>query len=118
MAHAAFAALPGPFRHACTGLVIRVVEIADRAQLDGLNIDDPLELTGLYEGIALTERSVADQPLAPDTVWLFRRAILFEWVVRGDVDLTELVTHVLVHEIAHHLGWSDDDIRAVDDWTL
>ena len=72
----------------------------------------------LYDGIALTERSVMHQPTGPDTVWLYRRPILEEWIDRGDVALDRLVLHVLVHEIAHHLGWSDDDIRGVDDWTL
>ena len=57
------------------------------------------------------------QPDRPDAVWLYRRPILEEWIDRGDVALDRLVRHVLVHEIAHHLGWSDDDIRAVDDWT-
>jgi predicted Zn-dependent protease with MMP-like domain len=83
-----------------------------------MGIADPFELTGLYEGVALTERSVMDQPTSPDAVWLFRRPILEEWIERGDVTLDQLVLHVLVHEIAHHLGWSDEDIQAVDDWTL
>ena len=82
-----------------------------------MEIDDPFELTGLYDGIALTQKSVFDQPEGPDIVWLFRRPILEEWIDRGDIALGALVAHVLVHEIAHHLGWSDDDIRAVDDWT-
>jgi predicted Zn-dependent protease with MMP-like domain len=117
MARAAFAALPAEVRRACEGLAVRVEDLADDEMLDDLEIDDPYSLTGLYEGTALTERSVSDQPTRPDTVWLFRRAILDEWVERGDVELERLVSHVLVHEIAHHLGWSDDDIRSVDDWT-
>ena len=117
MARAAFEALPPEVRRACEGLAVRVEDFADREMLADLEIDDPFSLTGLYEGTALTERSVFDQPTRPDTVWLFRRAILDEWVERGDVELERLVSHVLVHEIAHHLGWSDDDIRAVDDWT-
>jgi predicted Zn-dependent protease with MMP-like domain len=83
-----------------------------------MGLEDPYELTGLYDGVALTERSVMDQPLRPDAVWLYRRPILEEWIDRGDVGLDKLVSHVLVHEIAHHLGWSDEDIRSVDDWTL
>lgn len=84
--------------------------------LAGLGIEDPFELTGLYDGIPLTEKSVMDQPMGPDTVWLFRRAILDEWVDRGNVTLRELVAHVTVHEFAHHFGWSDDDIAAIDPW--
>jgi predicted Zn-dependent protease with MMP-like domain len=118
LAQEALARLPGDVRAACAGLVVLVEDFADEHTLADLGIEDPFELTGLYDGIALTERSVFDQPEQPDAVWLFRRPILDEWIERGDVELGRLVAHVLVHEIAHHLGWSDDDIRAIDDWTL
>jgi predicted Zn-dependent protease with MMP-like domain len=81
-----------------------------------MGIESPYDLTGLYEGIPLTEKSVSDQPQQPDTVWLFRRAILEEWVERGDIGLADLVTHVVVHEFAHHFGWSDEDIATIDPW--
>ena len=61
-------------------------------------------------------KSSADQPQQPDTIWLFRRPILDEWADRGDEMLGHLVAHVLVHELAHHFGWSDDDIAAIDRW--
>jgi predicted Zn-dependent protease with MMP-like domain len=114
----AFAGLPAEVRRACADLALRVADFADDDLLDEMGIDDPYELTGLYDGIALTERSVMHQPTGPDAVWLYRRPILEEWIDRGDVALDHLVRHVLVHEIAHHLGWSDDDIARVDDWTL
>ena len=117
LADRAFAELPADVRHACQGLALRVADFASDDVLDELGIEDPFELTGLYDGIALTERSVLHQPSQPDAVWLYRRPILEEWIDRGDIPLDDLVRHVLVHEIAHHLGWSDDDIRAVDDWT-
>lgn len=117
LARAAYADLPPEVRRVCEGLLIRVADFAPDDVLDDLGIDDAFELTGLYDGAALTGRSVLDQPTGPDTVWLYRRAILEEWIERGDVPLDRLVAHVLVHEIAHHLGWSDEDIRAVDDWT-
>ncbi len=72
--------------------------------LDDLGIEDAFELTGLYEGVALTDKSVSDMVQMPDAVWLFRRPILDEWAARGDVALDALVRHVLVHEIAHHFG--------------
>ena len=72
--------------------------------------------TGLYDGIPMTEKSVMDVPHGPDVVWLFRRPILDEWADRGNVTLTELVAHVTIHEFAHHFGWSDDDIAAIDPW--
>jgi predicted Zn-dependent protease with MMP-like domain len=117
LARRALAGLPAEVRAACAGLAIRVVDFADDEVLREMEIEDPFELTGLYEGVPLTEKSVFDQPNRPDAVWLFRRPILEEWIDRGDVSLDHLVQHVLVHELAHHLGWSDDDIRAVDDWT-
>ncbi len=118
IAASAFAALPEEVRTACAGLGIQIADFADEDLMMEIGIEDPYELTGLYEGIALTEKSVMDQPNRPDMVWLFRRPILEEWVARGDVALDRLIAHVLVHEIAHHLGWSDEDILAVDDWTL
>ena len=113
----AFAALPPEVRQTCADLALRVADFAPDDILDELGIEDPYELTGLYDGVALTGRSVMMQADRPDAVWLYRRPILEEWVDRGDVELDRLVQHVLVHENAHHLGWSDDDIRAVDDWT-
>ncbi|HBS21113.1 metallopeptidase family protein, partial [Thalassospira sp.] len=52
----------------------------------------------------------------PDTIWIFREPILEEWRDRGDIDLADLVTHVVVHELAHHFGWSDADIAHIDRW--
>jgi predicted Zn-dependent protease with MMP-like domain len=117
LAQAALGRLPAAVRASCADVAIRVEDFPNDAMLAELEIDDPFELTGLYEGVALTERSAFDQRTSPDVVWLFRRPILDEWIERGDVSLARLVAHVLVHEIAHHLGWSDDDIRNVDDWT-
>jgi len=118
MARAAFEDMPGEMRAQCGSLVIRVAELAEEEDLAALGIDDPFELTGCYIGVALTEKSVEDIAPAPDEVWLYRRAILDEWAARGDVTLGALVAHVLVHEIAHHFGWTDDEIAAVDDWRL
>ncbi len=116
LAEAAVAALPDPFRRAAAEVLLRVEDLADDAMLDAVGADDPFELTGLYEGVPMTEKSVMDQPSGPDTVWLFRRAILDEWVERGDVPLDRMVTHVTVHEFAHHFGWSDADIARIDPW--
>ena len=81
-----------------------------------MDIVDPFDLTGLYEGVPLTQKSVMDQPMGPDVIWLFRRPILDEWTARGDVALGDLVTHVFVHELAHHFGWTDAEIAAIDPW--
>jgi predicted Zn-dependent protease with MMP-like domain len=116
MALAAREALPEAFRAAAQAVLLRVEELAEDALLDELGIDDPYELTGLYEGIPLTHKSVSFPSMRPDTVYLYRRAILDEWIARGDIGLEALVRHVLVHELAHHFGWSDDDIAAIDRW--
>lgn len=117
LARRALAGLPPEVRRACEGVGIHVADFADEDMLREMEIEDPFEVTGLYDGTPLTEKSVFDQSTRPDAVWLFRRPILEEWIERGDVGLDHLVAHVLVHELAHHLGWSDDDIRDVDDWT-
>lgn len=111
-------ALPEQFRGPAASVALRVVDFATEDMLDDLGIDDPFGLTGLYEGVPLTLKSTSDQPERPDVIWLFRRAILDEWVARGDVTLAALVTHVFVHELAHHFGWSDDDIATIDEWWL
>ena len=118
LARAAFDAQPAAFRQPCEGLLIRVADFADQETLAEMGIENAFELTGLYQGIALTEKSVMDVATEPDTVWLYRRPILHEWAERGDVALAKLIAHVLVHEIAHHFGYSDDDIAAIDDWRL
>ncbi|MEM6441051.1 MAG: metallopeptidase family protein [Pseudomonadota bacterium] len=116
LAEAAFDALPPQMRAACGPLLIRVEDWPDEAVLAEMGIEDPYDLTGLYDGVALTEKSEGDLPGPPDAVILFRRALLDEWVDRGDVTLEALVRHVLVHEIAHHFGWSDARIAQVDRW--
>ena len=109
-------ALPDAFRAPACTVALQVVETAPPDVLAEFEIDDALELTGLYQGIPLTEKSVFDQPQAPDTIWLFRQAILAELADRGTVTLPEMVRHIYVHELAHHFGWSDDDIAEIDRW--
>lgn len=107
---------PEPFRKGAREVVIRVEDWPPEEFLRELGIGDPLELTGLYDGVPMTQKSFADPAPFPDTVWLFREPILAEWRDRGDVDLADLVAHVTVHEFAHHFGWSDEDIAVIDPW--
>ncbi|WP_297767414.1 metallopeptidase family protein [uncultured Roseovarius sp.] len=116
MARRALAQLPEAFRSATRDVALIVTDWPPQHILQEMEIDDPLDLTGLYEGIPLTEKSSFDQPLGPDTVWLFRAPILAEWKGRGNVRMSDLVRHVVVHEFAHHLGWSDADIASIDRW--
>jgi len=116
LADAARASLPEPFAAAAADVALQVVDFAPDDILADLNIEDPFELTGLYQGVPMTEKSVFDSPGQPDVIWLYRAAILDEWLARGDVTLDHLITHIFVHELAHHLGWSDEDIAVIDRW--
>ena len=116
MAQRAIESFPEPFRRSAAEVLVEVVDWPPEDVLTEMEIDNPLELTGLYEGIPLTERSVSDPSPWPDRVWLFREPILAEWRDRGDIALEDLVVHVTVHEFAHHFGWSDDDIARIDRW--
>lgn len=113
MAREAWAALPASFRDLAGDVLIRVEDFADEDVLADLGIDDPFELTGLYSGVDLTQRSIMDPAPAQPMVFLYRRPILDEWIERGDVDLAELVAHVLIHEVGHHFGLSDDHMDAL-----
>ncbi|SFR16244.1 metallopeptidase family protein [Poseidonocella sedimentorum] len=116
LARAAMSGLPAQFRAAAAQVLLRIADLPDDAMLDDLGIDSPFELTGLYEGVPLTEKSFDDPAGPPDTIWLFRRPILDEWADRGTVTLGALVSHVLVHELAHHFGWTDEEIARIDRW--
>ena len=116
LAHDTISTLPEPFRDPPTLVRIRVEEFPEEEVLEELGVDDAFDLTGLYDGIPLTEKSTAEQMTRPDVVWLFRRPILDEWAERGDVSIQDLVAHVVVHELAHHFGWSDEQIAAIDRW--
>lgn len=116
MARDAVLALPEPHRAAALLVALQVVDFPPDDMLEAMGLESPYDLTGLYEGIPLTEKSVSDQPQQPDTVWLFRRPILEEWIERGDIGLADLVVHVTIHEFAHHFGWSDEDIATIDAW--
>jgi predicted Zn-dependent protease with MMP-like domain len=114
LAEAAFAELPEAFRRLAGEVLFRVDDFPDEEVLDALGIQDPFELTGLYQGVDLGQRSILGP--APESSWIFlyRRPLLDEWADRGDVTLAELVSHVLVHEIGHHFGLSDEQIDLIE----
>jgi predicted Zn-dependent protease with MMP-like domain len=114
MAEAAFAAIPKELREAVRGTALLVEEVPDEDTLRDLGLEHPWELTGLYRGTPLTEKSSLDVPMVPDTILLYREPILVEWVESGE-DLFSLVRNVLIHEIGHHFGFSDDEISRLED---
>ena len=114
LAQAAFAALPDDFRRAAGDVVIRVDDFADEEVLAGFGMEGPFELTGLYHGGDIGSRDGLGPAPEPSRILLYRRPILDEWCERGDVGLSEIIAHVLIHEIGHHFGLTDDDIDAIE----
>lgn len=116
VARRTFLGFPAAFRVMAESVLIRVADWPSDEMLDELEIEDAYELTGLYEGVPLPEKSFDFPEISPDVIWLFREPILAEWEERGDVELDDLIAHVTIHEFAHHFGWSDDEIARVAPW--
>ncbi len=113
MAEHALAAIPAFLREKVRGAAIIVEDVPDDEMLRALGLDSPWELTGLYRGIPLTAKSSGDVSMMPDEILLFREPILLEWIETGE-DLFRLVRNVLIHEVGHHFGLSDDDIDRLE----
>lgn len=107
-------ALPEPFASHLKDVVLQVDEFASDEILESMGIDDPFDLTGLYEGLPLNRKSVDISGTLPDRILLFRRPILDEWA-NGEETLERLVAHILIHEAGHHFGFSDEDMHALEE---
>jgi len=114
LAEAAIARMPEQFRRHLEGVVLRIDDFAEEEVLDQLGIEDPFDLSGLYTGRPIGEQSSMLSGELPAMIHLYRRPLLDEWAETG-VSLEELVTHVIVHEVGHHFGFSDDDMHAIED---
>ncbi len=115
LAEAAYARLPANFRQAAGRITIHVQDFADPDVLAEMGIADPMQLTGLYHGIPLIHDSVTFPALEHARIFLYRRPLLAELETRPDVTLDELIEHVVIHELGHHFGWSDDEMHELLD---
>jgi predicted Zn-dependent protease with MMP-like domain len=114
LAEAAIARLPQEFRRHLTNVVLRIEDYADDEVLEQLGIEDAFELTGLYSGRSLDKQDSWTSGELPPMIHLYRRPLLDEWAETG-VSLEALITHVIVHEIGHHFGFSDADMHAIEE---
>ena len=114
LAEAAIARLPERFRRHLANVVLRIADYADEEVLKALGIEDPFDLTGLYSGRPLDKQDSWSSGELPPMIHLYRRPLLDEWAETG-VGLEDLITHVIVHEVGHHFGFSDDDMHALED---
>jgi predicted Zn-dependent protease with MMP-like domain len=113
MARDVFAGLPSDFRDLCEGVVIRVDDFPTDEVLDDMEAESEFDLLGLFQGVGLPFRSHQDVAPMPNMVWLYRRPILDYWA-EHDETLGHIVRHVLIHEIGHHFGLSDQDMEAIE----
>jgi predicted Zn-dependent protease with MMP-like domain len=114
MARAALMVIPEPLRGFAKDVVVRVDDFPDDDVCAEMNLESPFEILGLYQGIALNEKDVGTSDTQPDMVFLYRRPILDYWAETGE-ELNWIVRHVLIHEIGHHFGFSDDDMHALEE---
>ena len=113
LAEEAYSGLPESFRQAAGRIVIHVQDFADPEVLADFGITDPYELTGLYQGVPLIHDSVTFPSPETARIFLYRMPLLAEIRTRPDVTLTELIEHVVIHELGHHFGWSDEEMHTL-----
>jgi predicted Zn-dependent protease with MMP-like domain len=114
LADEAYARLPDAFRKLCAGVVIKVEDFPDDETLEEMGCETEFDLLGLFRGLGLAQEGATPQTgRFPNMIWLYRRPMLDYWADH-DETLGHLVTHVLVHEIGHHFGLSDEDMEAIE----
>ena len=113
MAHDIFERLPAQFRKLCEGVIIRVDDFPTEEVMDEMECETEFDLLGLFQGVGLPQQSFGDVARLPNMVWLYRRPILDYWA-EHDETIGHIVRHVLIHEIGHHFGLSDDDMEAIE----
>ena len=113
VAREAYAGVPVELRRFVQNVIIRVQDFPDDETLEDLECESPFDLLGLYRGVDLSQKSVLDTPEDVDMIFLYRRPILDYWCEAGE-DLTHVVRHIMIHEIGHHFGLSDDDMERIE----
>ena len=113
LAAEAYGRLPENFRALCEGLIIRVEDFPTAEVVEQTNLETEFDLLGLFQGVGLPFQAESSPSQLPNMIWLYRRPILDYWT-ENEESLGAIVTHVLVHEIGHHFGLSDDDIDAIE----
>jgi predicted Zn-dependent protease with MMP-like domain len=113
VAREAYAGVPVDLRRFVQNVIIRVQDFPDDETMEDLDCESPFDLLGLYRGVDLSQKSVLDTPEDVDMIFLYRRPILDYWCEGGE-DLTHVVRHIMIHEIGHHFGLSDDDMERIE----
>ncbi|MFT5180395.1 MAG: putative Zn-dependent protease with MMP-like domain [Alphaproteobacteria bacterium] len=113
IASEAFATIPGALAQHLADVAIHVVDFPDDETLEALDLESPFDLLGLYQGISLDQKSISDTLTDIDRIYLYRRPLLDYWC-ESEEDLYHVIRHVLIHEIGHHFGFSDDDMEAIE----
>jgi predicted Zn-dependent protease with MMP-like domain len=113
LAAEAYSRLPQRFRGLCEDLIIRVEDFPTQEVAESMQLESEFDLLGLFQGVGLPFQSVSAPQVMPNMIWLYRRPILDYWAEHEE-SLGAIVTHVLVHEVGHHFGLSDDDIEAIE----
>jgi predicted Zn-dependent protease with MMP-like domain len=106
--------LPSPFADSLGEIVLLVEEVADLATARSVGLNHPMQLSGLYQGVSLNLQSIEHSGMLPEKITLYRRPIIAEWR-ETRVGLEQLVSHIVIHEVGHHFGFSDDDMHALED---
>jgi predicted Zn-dependent protease with MMP-like domain len=113
LAQASLSTIPEELRRHVRDVVIRVEEFPDEETEQEMELETPFDLLGLYRGVDLAHKSVMDAPQGPDMIFLYRRPLLDYWCDTGE-NLSDIVRHVLIHEIGHHFGFSDEDMEEIE----
>jgi predicted Zn-dependent protease with MMP-like domain len=113
LAYDALTTIPDELRRHVANVVIQVEDFPDDEVAEEMELETPFDLLGLYSGVSLDRKSISDGGGMPDMIFLYRRAILDYWCESGET-LSHIVRHVLIHEIGHHFGFSDEDMERIE----